>query len=88
MLTQLRRSGRLASLSGLVVGQFTDMRANVSLPFGKTSFELIAEAVADYSYPVLFDFPAGHVEYNLTLPIGQLVQLEVKERGVMRFMSE
>ena len=88
MLMQLRRSGRLARLAGLVVGQFTDMRTNASLPFGKTSFDLIAEAVADYAYPVLFDFPAGHVDYNLTLPIGQRVQLEVEENGVLRFVSE
>ncbi|MDB5241227.1 MAG: LD-carboxypeptidase [Spirosoma sp.] len=88
MLMQLRRSGRLACLAGLVVGQFTDMRTNVSLPFGKTSFDLIAEAVADYTYPVLFDFPAGHVDYNLTLPIGQSLLLEVKEGGVLRFARE
>ena len=78
MMTQLRRSGRLASLAGLVVGQFTDMRANLSLPFGKDSYEIIADAVSDYAYPVLFDFPAGHVDYNLALPIGKVVKLVVQ----------
>ena len=81
MMTQLRRAGRLANLSGLVVGQFTDMRVNLSLPFGKNANELIAEAVADYAYPVLFDFPAGHVDYNLALPIGMSVRLVVDGEG-------
>ncbi len=80
MMTQLRRSGRLADLAGLVVGQFTDMRANLSLPFGKDAYEIIAEAVANYNYPVLFDFPAGHVQYNLTLPIGKVVELAVQKK--------
>ncbi len=81
MMTQLRRSGRLSGLAGLVVGQFTDMRTNASLPFGKDAFALIAGAVAEYSFPVLFDFPAGHVAYNLTLPIGGTVRLSVDASG-------
>ncbi len=79
MMMQLRRAGRLSQLAGLVVGQFTDMRVNLSLPFGKDAFEIIAEKVADYDYPVLFNFPAGHVDYNLTLPIGRTVTLEVSD---------
>ena len=78
MMTQLRRSGRLANLAGLVVGQFTDMRDNSSMPFSKDSFAIIAEAVSAYEYPVLFDFPAGHVAYNLALPIGKSVELVVQ----------
>lgn len=81
MLTQLRRAGRLANLAGLVVGQFTDMRVNLSLPFGKDAYDLIADAVADYDYPVLFDFPAGHVDRNVALPIGMSVYLTVDSEG-------
>jgi len=81
MMRQLRRSGRLAKLAGLVVGQFTDMRLNLSLPFGQDAYEIIASIVADYTYPVLFDLPAGHVDYNLTLPIGRTVRLDVSTEG-------
>lgn len=77
MMLQLRRSGRLVNLAGLVVGQFTDMRTNLSLPFGKNAYEIIADAVSGYSFPVLYDFPAGHVTYNLALPIGSTVALTV-----------
>jgi len=85
MLTQLRRGGRLKNLAGLVVGQFTDMRTSASLPFGKDANELIADAVAEYSYPVLFDFPAGHVDENLALPIGWRVRLDVRDGGKLFF---
>lgn len=80
MMTQLRRAGRLSTLAGLVVGQFTDMRPNLSLPFGKDSYEIIADAVLDYSFPVLFDFPVGHVTYNLALPVGKIVELVVQKK--------
>ncbi|MFD2569796.1 LD-carboxypeptidase [Spirosoma soli] len=86
MMTQLKRSGRLSSLAGLVVGQFTDMRENLSLPFGKNAFEIIAEKVSGYTYPVLFNFPAGHVDYNLALPIGVNIELQVDgEQGRLIF---
>ncbi|SOD90756.1 S66 peptidase family protein [Spirosoma fluviale] len=86
MMRQFQRSGRLAELAGLVVGQFTDMRGNLSLPFGKGAYEIIADTVAAYNYPVLFDFPAGHVDYNLALPIGKLVELVVQpESAVLNF---
>ena len=81
MMTQLRRAGRLANLAGLVVGQFTDMRVNLALPFGKDAYQIIADAVADCDYPVLFDFPAGHVDHNLALPIGATVTLTVSGSG-------
>ncbi len=80
MMTQLRRAGRLEKLAGLVVGQFTDMRDNVSLPFSKDAFGIIADAISEYTYPIVFNFPAGHVEFNLTLPIGKTVELVVQKK--------
>ena len=81
MMIQLRRSGRLAGLAGLIVGQFTEMRINESAPFGKTAYEIIAEQVSGYDFPVCFDFPVGHVARNLAMPIGQFAQLEVTSEG-------
>ncbi len=85
MMTQLHRAGRLRNLAGLIVGQFTDMRDSASLPFGKDASHIIADAMSDYDYPVLFNFPAGHVDYNLTLPIGWRVDLRVGETGEVIF---
>ncbi|RRB02217.1 S66 peptidase family protein [Larkinella rosea] len=85
MMIQLRRSGRLAGLAGMIVGQFTDMRINESSPFGKTANEIIAEHLQGYAFPVCFDFPVGHVPRNLAMPLGRMARLEVNEGAVLKF---
>ena len=75
MMRNLRLSGVLAGISGLIVGQFSDCEDDPSM--GCTVYETIKEAVADYDYPVLFDAPIGHVERNLPLWLGVPTQLTV-----------
>ncbi|HCE57489.1 MAG TPA: LD-carboxypeptidase [Prolixibacteraceae bacterium] len=82
MIYQLKLSGKLENLAGLIVGDFTDMKDNES-PFGKTVHEIIAEAVAEFDYPVCFGFPAGHDKRNLALAFGEKWELEVSEQEVM-----
>jgi muramoyltetrapeptide carboxypeptidase len=80
LMQNLRLSGALAQISGLVVGRFSEC---VEDPLMKKSIaELISDAVAGYDYPVCFDFPAGHVDYNLPLILGMPANLNVKEVGV------
>lgn len=76
MMQNLRLAGQLKGLAGLVVGGFTEMKDNES-PYGKTAYEIIHEAVADYSFPVVFDFPSGHIPKNFPLMLGANYQLEV-----------
>lgn len=75
MMNNLRLSGVLAGLSGLVVGQFSDCEDDSTM--GETIYQTIRRAVDDYDYPVLFDFPAGHVERNLPLLLNAPVQLNI-----------
>jgi muramoyltetrapeptide carboxypeptidase len=86
MMQQLKRSGKLANLAGLIVGSMSKMRDN-QVPFGKTAQEIIAEAVKEYDYPVLFDFPAGHDALNQTLILGRTVNLEVGEKAKLIFLQ-
>ena len=65
MMRNLRMSGVLAHLSGLIVGRFTDCDEDPLMK--QTVYETIKEAVADCDYPVIFDVPFGHVERNLPL---------------------
>ena len=69
MMMALKRAGKLANLKALLVGAFTDMHDN-TIPFGMTAKEIIYEKVKDYGYPVIWDFPAGHVDDNLALVLG------------------
>jgi muramoyltetrapeptide carboxypeptidase len=78
MMLNLKRSGKLSELAGLVVGGFTQMHDN-EIPFGKNAYEIIAEHVQEYDYPVCFDFPAGHISDNRALVMGRKYTLEVGE---------
>ena len=79
MIRNLKLSGVLAHLSGLIVGQFTDCEDDPGMQ--QTVYETIKEAVAEYDYPVLFDAPIGHVERNLPLWLGLPTQLTVTKEG-------
>ncbi|HEX9958790.1 MAG TPA: LD-carboxypeptidase, partial [Fibrella sp.] len=81
MMIQLRRSGKLANLAGLLVGTFSGMRDNATSPSNTTPEALIAEAVADYTYPVAFGMPLGHEGRNLALPVGISGTLTVGQEG-------
>jgi muramoyltetrapeptide carboxypeptidase len=68
-------------LAGLVVGNFTAIKDN-DTPFGKTTEEIILDSVKEYDYPVMFDFPAGHIKNNFPLIFGQKAELNVDKDGV------
>jgi muramoyltetrapeptide carboxypeptidase len=81
MLYQLKRSGKLDKLAGLIIGGFTDMK-DTDRPFGKTVYEVIQEIVAAYSYPVCFNFPVSHGKENYALKIGVKCELKVTNKAV------
>ncbi len=76
MMMNLRLSGKLEKLAGLVVGRFTEIKDSEN-PFGKSVPEIIMDAVKDYDFPVCFDFPAGHVSGNMPLVLGANYLLSV-----------
>lgn len=79
MMMQLKRSGKLHGLAGLVVGAMSDMKDN-TIPFGKTAEEIIAEHVSEYNFPVCFNFPAGHITENNLLAMGSYTELIVENK--------
>ncbi|MDR1155505.1 MAG: LD-carboxypeptidase [Bacteroidales bacterium] len=81
MMTNLRISGQLANLKGLLVGAMHGMRDSEP-SFGKTAYEIIARHVDDYYFPVAFGFPAGHNGINFPLVLGAHVNLNVTEQMV------
>ncbi len=80
MMQNLKLSGMLSGLQGLVVGGMTDMHDN-EVPFGRDAYSIIRDAVNQYDYPVLFGFPAGHLDTNLALVLGRRSRLTVDDRG-------
>ena len=84
MMMNMKRSGKLQNLAGLIVGGMTEMKDN-EIPFGKTAEEIIAEAVAEYTYPVFFGFPAGHIQNNYPLIFGKEATLNVTDKFELTF---
>lgn len=81
LMQNLRFSGVLSQISGLIVGQFSDCDED---PLMKQSIaEIISDAVKDCNYPVCFNFPAGHVDENFPLILGKDVDLTVGSNGVL-----
>ena len=78
IMYQLRLSGVLPKLAGLVVGQFTNCRPNAQ--YEKVA-EMIADMVAPYGYPVAFNAPIGHVEHNVPVIQSAEVTLDVTNDG-------
>ncbi len=78
MMYQMKRSGKLESLAGLIVGGFTDMK-DTNISFGKSAEEVIKDIVKEYDYPVCFNFPVSHNKENYALKIGVEYKLNVKK---------
>lgn len=85
MLSSLKLSGKLESLSALIVGGMNNIE-EARIPWGKSIEETILGIVGDYSYPVLFNFPAGHISDNRAFYIGKHAKIEVNgNKAVLRY---
>jgi muramoyltetrapeptide carboxypeptidase len=85
MLRQLKRSGRLDRLAGLLLGSFTELKDTVR-PFGATAEEIILDCIKEYDYPVAFGFPVGHGKSNVALKTS--VPYVLKVTPGQTFLSE
>ena len=84
MMINLKRSGKLSCLAGLIVGNMTDIKDN-EIKFGNDAFGIIADAVKEYDYPVWFGFPAGHTIINHALILGRNVTMDINGKATLRF---
>lgn len=76
MLWQLKFAGIFHQIKGLIVGHFTNTKDN-STAFGMSLEEIVLQKVKEFDFPVIFDFPSGHENENLTLPLGIPLNLKV-----------
>jgi muramoyltetrapeptide carboxypeptidase len=76
MMMSLQRCGCFDGLNGLIVGTMTKMKDN-DIPWGKNANQIIEDVTKCYSFPVLYNFPAGHFHDNRALIFGKQVSLEI-----------
>ena len=81
MMLQLRRSGHLDQLAGLILGGFTDIK-DTERPFGKSIDRLLYDLIKEAPYPVCFHFPVSHSTENVALKVGVPHRLTVKNEIV------
>ena len=73
MLSNLKLSGKLNGVKGIVVGQFTNMTQGRDKPIN----EIILDNVGDLGIPVVYGVPVGHGTLNLPLYFGRKIKLNV-----------
>jgi muramoyltetrapeptide carboxypeptidase len=83
MFWNLKRSGKLSRLKGLIVGGFKIKVDENADDFGKTLQDVVLEKVKEFNYPVCFDFPVGHQKNNFALKCGVKHKLLVKQESAM-----
>jgi muramoyltetrapeptide carboxypeptidase len=75
MLAQLRMTGMLSRLAGVILGQFTEMKRGTSE--GALGFDEVLDTYfAPLGVPVLSGVPVGHVDEQWTMPIGVRARLD------------
>ena len=80
MFYNLKLSGFLDKLSGLIICQFTEFEEHRQL--GKELYPALADMLKDYRYPICYGFPIGHVPMNLPIIEGAKVKLTVGKKEV------
>jgi muramoyltetrapeptide carboxypeptidase len=77
MIHQLKLAGVFERISALIVGQFTDYQEDEQMY--DTLYQSIRNAVKEYTFPLCFDFPVGHVKQNYPLVMGAPATLTVED---------
>lgn len=81
MMMSFIQSNKLNNLKALVVGGFTEMNDN-TVPFGKSSQEIIAEHCSKFGYPIIFNAPFGHIDNNGALKLGTNIKILINNNLV------
>ncbi len=84
MLYSLKRAGYFDNCNGLIIGGMTSIKDDDS--FDMEVEEIFLELLSEYNFPILFNFPAGHIVDNRALVLGAKVNLKVeKEKSTLIF---
>jgi len=90
MMMSLELAGVFTKIKGLIVGGMTNMgdekdNKQYEESFDEFANKLISDRVSKYNFPVVFDFPNGHIKDNRPLIIGGKVSLKIGEKTSLNF---
>ena len=81
MIFALGKAGVFEKTKGLIIGGMTELE-DTDPPLGRSIEKIILEQLRFSNMPVIFNFPAGHIEDNRAIVFGKKVQLTVGEAEV------
>jgi len=85
MMMNLKRNGYFDGVKAVIVGGMTSMNDN-DIPWGKDALQIIQDVLKDYKFPIIYEFPAGHIKDNRALILGKTVSIDVNEKeAVIKF---
>lgn len=70
MMTSLRLTGKLDNLAAMIVGGMEKMEQG-NVTYNKSAEEIILDIAGHYNYPIIFNFPAGHISDNRAVYMGR-----------------
>ena len=73
MMYNLKQSGKLDCVKGIIVGEFTNMTQGND----KSIEEIMEEQLHGLDIPIVYGFSAGHDDENLSLYLGRRLTIEV-----------
>lgn len=87
MMMNLKRSGLLKRIKGMIVGSFTKMDVEAENPkfnsnFDNETYKVIQNIMNEFQIPMAYGFPAGHIGDNRALIFGRELELNVLEDSV------
>lgn len=82
MLIRLDLAGVLGRIKGLIVGQFTEYRPDRNFSTMEEMISTLLSRRGINNIPIAFNFPVGHVDFNLPLIEGERVTLTITEDKV------
>ena len=89
MLCQLELAGKLDTLRGAVLGQFTrnyDREEDQMTEDPRFTVDgVLRQYFEDRGIPVLMNYPVGHHRMNASLPLGGMVEVDADD-GVLRVL--
>ena len=78
MIFALSKAGVFEKIRGLIIGGMTELE-DTDPPLGRSIEEIILEQLRFSNMPVVFNFPAGHIDDNRALIFGKRTQICIND---------
>jgi len=80
MLTQLKNAGKFKKVKGIIFGGMVNCD---DVEYHYTWQEVVKSVLADYSFPIMTEFPAGHGDGKISLPLGTRIEMNTERKSVI-----